>query len=468
MERGVATVPVDAFPECDPSCCFLRSPTFRASGQMTSKNDEKHTVTIDPSCLDEVSTAEAKRARRRIRRRKTLSPSKVTTFMDGVDLANSDPMSWPAIPCDNRVGGGPRNNGHSSSDSLTHVVVTPSAVRHPSSSWVASSEISAMVADDPTPATVRRASKPLGVLGAIQNQDPSRRSVVLGRKITDGNVRGALDRRVALQTENAESGAIGNVTSSTGTSQVRSSDMGSRKPAVVPSEHVIDVGDSVPATSGRGRNGNRSSRRRSIVLPSKAEPLMGVIDEMDDRGSTSRDGDAAQDERPQRTPSNAAETNPGTVERPVAVAAESCLPRPLAAQHGWQSAPGETTKTLVRAFYAAPKGSQRARRIAARHFCLTGYPLLPTTPSDARVLCEAAGSSFDWGIEETEPELTSQPLRRRTREEKRELVLRIKVRCLRHAPSCGVAVLGAPAERVPVVQKSNAPSVAHRLSSIFS
>ncbi|CAN0363603.1 unnamed protein product, partial [Hapterophycus canaliculatus] len=65
-------------------------------------------------------------------------------------------------------------------------------------------------------------------------------------------------------------------------------------------------------------------------------------------------------------------------------------------------------------------------RIAARLFCLTGYPLSAVAPEDARVLCEAAGDSLDWGLGETEPRLVSQPIRRETREQKRKLVLRIK------------------------------------------
>ena len=113
----------------------------------------------------------------------------------------------------------------------------------------------------------------------------------------------------------------------------------------------------------------------------------------------------------------------------ASINAMSCLSRPLATQRGWSPGNGDTTKSLVRAYYAAGKGSQRARRIAARLFCLTGFCLLPVTPDDARVLCEAAGDSLEWGLGETEkPRLVTRPPVRETREQKRALLLRIKVR----------------------------------------
>lgn len=110
------------------------------------------------------------------------------------------------------------------------------------------------------------------------------------------------------------------------------------------------------------------------------------------------------------------------------VNATSCLSRSLAAQRGWALGDEDTRKQLIRAFYAAAPDSQKARRVAARLFCLTGYVLSAVAPGDARVLCEAAGDSLDWGLDETEPRLVNQPIRRETKEQRRRLVLRIKVR----------------------------------------
>lgn len=116
------------------------------------------------------------------------------------------------------------------------------------------------------------------------------------------------------------------------------------------------------------------------------------------------------------------------------VNATSCLSRSLAAQRGWALGDQDTRKQLFRSYYAAAPGSQRARRIAARLFCLTGYVLSPMAPEDARLLCDAAGGGMDWGLEETEPRLVSQPVRRETKEQKRVLVLRIKVKEMLESP----------------------------------
>ena len=107
--------------------------------------------------------------------------------------------------------------------------------------------------------------------------------------------------------------------------------------------------------------------------------------------------------------------------------ATPCLSRSLAVQRGWAVGDEDTLKSLFRAFYAAVSGSQRARRVAARIFCLSGYQLSAMATDDARVLCEAAGGSMEWDLDGTQPQLVSQPVRRETREQKRELIKQMKV-----------------------------------------
>lgn len=197
---------------------------------------------------------------------------------------------------------------------------------------------------------------------------------------------------------------------------------------------------------------SRNSRRRSIVMPSEAQPLVDSELGSDGIGPpASGTGNAATSEASKRSTGDHVTEKyvEGTSKSDVvgkdgkindlqtavqafplsSVNATSCLMTPLAVQRGWKARPGESSRSLVRAYHAAPAGSQRARRIAARLFCLTGYCLLPVTPDDARVLCRAAGDSFDWGLDEEEgPRLVSHPQRRKTREQKRELVMQIKVR----------------------------------------
>ncbi|CBN77245.1 hypothetical protein Esi_0038_0155 [Ectocarpus siliculosus] len=203
-----------------------------------------------------------------------------------------------------------------------------------------------------------------------------------------------------------------------------------------------------PPAAATKKSRSRSSRRRSIVMPCEAQPLMDS-DLGDGHAeaetanmpppppppappATGGDGTAAAaaapadgDGKPSR--GNTSTTNSPADELPLSsINVVSCLSRPLAAQRGWPVGDEDTRKRLFRAFYGAAPGSQRARRVAARLFCLTGYALSAVAPEDARVLCEVAGDSMEWGLEGDEPRLVSQPVRRESKEQKRGLVLRIK------------------------------------------
>ncbi|CAB1113996.1 unnamed protein product [Ectocarpus sp. CCAP 1310/34] len=202
-----------------------------------------------------------------------------------------------------------------------------------------------------------------------------------------------------------------------------------------------------PLAAATKKSRSRSSRRRSIVMPCEAQPLMDS-DLGEDHAeaetpnmpppppappATGGDGTATAAATPadgdgKPSQGSTSTTNSPADELPLSsINVVSCLSRPLAAQRGWPVGDEDTRKRLFRAFYGAAPGSQRARRVAARLFCLTGYALSAVAPEDARVLCEAAGDSMEWGLEGDEPRLVSQPVRRESKEQKRGLVLRIKV-----------------------------------------
>ncbi|CAM9391764.1 unnamed protein product, partial [Ectocarpus fasciculatus] len=201
-----------------------------------------------------------------------------------------------------------------------------------------------------------------------------------------------------------------------------------------------------PPAAATKKSRSRSSRRRSIVMPCEAQPLMDS-----DLGDANAEAETANMPPPPPPPATGGDGTATTAAAPPAdgdgkptrgstsrtdspadelplssINVVSCLSRSLAAQRGWPVGDEDTRKRLFRAFYGAAPGSQRARRVAARLFCLTGYALSAVAPEDARVLCEAAGDSMEWGLEREEPRLVSQPVRRESKEQKRGLVLRIK------------------------------------------
>ncbi|CAM9433177.1 unnamed protein product, partial [Ectocarpus fasciculatus] len=201
-----------------------------------------------------------------------------------------------------------------------------------------------------------------------------------------------------------------------------------------------------PPAAATKKSRSRSSRRRSIVMPCEAQPLMDS-----DLGDANAEAETANMPPPPPPPATGGDGTATTAAAPPAdgdgkptrgstsrtdspadelplssINVVSCLSRSLAAQRGWPVGDEDTRKRLFRAFYGAAPGSQRARRVAARLFCLTGYALSAVAPEDARVLCEAAGDSMEWGLEREEPRLVGQPVRRESKEQKRGLVLRIK------------------------------------------
>lgn len=299
------------------------------------------------------------------------------------------------------------------------------------------------------------------VLVSIENREPSpigSRGVPKNQKWT--KVTGRENRADSHQDKNLEPNRVKPAVFGDGNHGTYSQAVGAaiipEKVSTATSQYRDEVGENAepqPQFQHVPKRKSKSSRRRSIVMPSEAQPL--VDSELGSDGISppaSGAGNAATSEVSTKrstgdhvTEKYAESASKGNVVGkdgkindlqtaaqafPLSsVNATSCLMAPLAVQRGWKARPGESSRSLVRAYHAAPAGSQRARRIAARLFCLTGYCLLPVTPDDARVLCRAAGDSFDWGLDEEEgPRLVSHPQRRKTREQKRELVMQIKVR----------------------------------------
>lgn len=441
--------------------------TFGEEGKPPSS--AMNTAALDTSWLDELPAAQGRRGSRRrtIRRRKTISPSKVTSFMDGVDFANDDPMSWPDIPYDDDIGKGVVDT----SDKATSRKLSPGAgpaadgvslydersdgpSNKAGTSWAASTDVAALLLverEEETLEQQRKPSKPLGVLSALENHD-GMSSLSRDDSSTNKSAQAVSVGKEALPAGARVSSGAENVQPPTEVTRTATGAAAAKpSPAEINREEVVvepaaGASSSSSGTLGqpRVRKTSRTSRRRSIVMPSEARPFMDSADCAvgDGNANSAHSGGGAgaiasggnEGATPATKNSSSGST---TIEKamvrvtpaPVgAVTATSCLSCPLATQRGWKSEEGDTTRTLVRAYYAAPRGSQRARRVAARLFCITGYCLLPVTPEDARVLCEAAGDSLDWGLEETDkPQLKSKTFRRKTREQKRGLVLRIKV-----------------------------------------
>lgn len=441
-------------------------------------------VSLDPAWSGELPAASSGSRRRggghrRSRRRKTLSPSKMTSFMDGVDF--DDPENYPDIPLSSRSSSGFGGEGATDTTTAAEALpaspllplpkkspvvqdkkVSPQTAQRTDVNWeplyASSNQIAALFGQS-SPEPKGSLSPPLGVLDALGNQHNSalssgerggdRKSV--SKKGTAGA--GHNDAGdVVLEVENlhpVESKPVvgdGTAVASPVKSPLPSADaviiLKQKSATVVMSSVSGEAGggeavQSAPAPAVK-RKTSRSSRRRSIVMGAEAKAIIDSA--IGEEGAATTKVASATAPQPRGgakakriSKHGSSSTTAGKTaeeEFPLSeVNATSCLPRPLATQRGWKAREGDGSNTLLDEYYSAAPGSQRARRIAARLFCLTGFCLIPQAAEDARLLCTAAGDSFDWGFEETEePRLVTRPCRRETREQMKELVLRIKVR----------------------------------------
>lgn len=434
-----------------------------ASVREAEDRKEVAPVIVDTSWLNEPYATTAPRAGapddkrvdgkgRTRHRRKTMSPSQVTSVVtSSVDWANGDYTTFPDYPCagDGAAGGAGAAAATPEKNAVANLLDdTPE--RNPPAALLPLGPLENHRHNKTTSSSHVRIKGGETLLEHGKNN--SKKSQAAGRKKgaskAGAGVAEDSSSRVAAEAENVVPQTPPAATTEKAAADAGASVPQSGKEAPVAVAGVVD--DSVE--QDRGRRVSRKSRRRSIVMPSEANTSFlddenkdgdtraavgstgGAANDTNDTGSAGLTTKSVADSRKSSTAGEAGGKGKklaspvGAAPTPTAISATSCLRHPLAAQRGWKPGPGDDNKTLMRAYYAAPRGSQQARRAAARLFCVTGYCLLPVTPDDARVLCEAAGDSLDWGLDDADlPELKSQARRRKTREQKRELVLRIKV-----------------------------------------
>lgn len=478
---GVAAMDIDRASSACATGISVVTDMASDSKQTGSDESSARVTTLDMSWLNEPvgSTSagsgdrgQARKSKRR-GRRFTLSPSiGRNSYMSDVDL--NDPMNFPNIPA----------AGTGTPIKMTSVATRDSGITKTSSTQDADladpTDIACLFAIHGTPEA--KPLPPRKVLGPLVNQGAAFGGTGLRSSSGEGASETAMKKDTADnggplyrsgRGENTSSclpstkphaavATDGSATTSAATPcTISPTARADNKMAASTAEQAIRLSDAITGPPA-GRKKSRSSRRRSIVLPSEAKALIEV--EIDNRTaqaplsetaatsdttgavvtpatvatkvSTSAPKPKTQvgGSEPIRDKANSKSTNgrsKAAEEFPLAeVNATSCLIRPLATQRGWRPADGDqdATSTLVRAYYAAAPGSQRARRAAARLFCFTGFCLTPATPDDARVLCAAAGDSLNWGLGEEKPRLVSRPVRRETKEQKRELAARITVR----------------------------------------
>ncbi|CAM9445791.1 unnamed protein product, partial [Choristocarpus tenellus] len=352
-------------------------------------------LVIEDGCLMS-SPLRRQAGRRRNRRRKTLSPSKVTTFLSDVRMTD-DPMSFPdppsegeSWPCAQRGCNGPEEEGPMELPTQINAnVVGQGALECETAGQVSVDQGSI------TRSRVRFREK--DVFAPVVNRQSS--GVI---DVGDGktSIRIAKDkpvRSMLMETENCP--PVPKAESSTRRR--------SRPGAVFDEDNTarqIESGD--PRTQREDREtkdkvrASRRSRRRSLVMPSENKDLDLGID----------GGVHLENEKQQKNPHPTGEA--------------SCS---RSIDHSWGiDKPRKDLAKLIRGYCREPKDSQRARRIAARIFGLTGYPLLPDAARDAQILCSAAGGDQVWGLDDEEPNLTGCPPSARTRAEMKKLIVRIK------------------------------------------
>ncbi|CAM9135291.1 unnamed protein product, partial [Chrysoparadoxa australica] len=324
---------------------------------------------------------------RKQRARKTLSPGKVNKFLTDFDL-QGDALLFPDPPSE--LGVAPPTIGASrASPAARNAKPSPSR----------------------PPLTPVRGDRELG---------------------DGGGTRCAATTPLNAGKENSPAGFSPSIRASPSGSRRRSSSR-SASPVAFGSPGGTFAGsdDAVPMVPRPTRGNKRDpSRRRSYLPPSAA-----------DLSSPSPDPPAARPERPSQsvrgsrghTPSGSREGSPAPAPAPAnctATATDGFMHSPLDQNGGlgWSLPEGGTTdmSQLCREFHRARAGSQQQRRIAARAFVLSGYPLGPLAAMDAEQLCTGEGG---WGSESTEgglPLLTGVVQPADSKESIRGLIKRLK------------------------------------------
>ncbi|CAM9217751.1 unnamed protein product, partial [Discosporangium mesarthrocarpum] len=371
----------------------------------------KQEATVEPLVqADQPATRSPNPRRRRNRRRKTLSPSKVTTFLCNVQMAD-DPMNFPDPPTMEGVNPlasehfGQQEPARGSSGPTDKVdcaevgVLEPLGVRltEQSSADVVSNPLAIhSTSNDVLSSICNHQTTPMGTEVTVVRKSPRR---VGGREPSDGS-----------EPEGVENGAP----------EFRTTGGSSYAPVLSPERPFEGDANAKPLNLAvshqveKARHVNvqvsRKSRRRSLVVP----PGGNCVD-LDGGGDSGNTSTLASDSaNPPDTPN-----------------ATSSLQTSMAAEMGWVTSntkddPVLLTREYCREVAREPRESQRARRLAARVFCLTGYPLSPLVAKDAHILCEAAGGGLGWSVDDKEPQLTGKPQLASSRQKMRKLIVRLK------------------------------------------
>jgi hypothetical protein len=420
--------------------------------------------------FDEESPKQRSSRQHRGRRRKTLSPSRVTTFLSEVELQD-DPMNFPDPPSlveaaaaaaraaeavmeamdqfadSNDVAGlldTPAAKQRYSLESSTATSPLPLAFATPSTSETgftvssSSGQRSGSASARQTPASGARRSV-LGVLHSsggnivVATPAPLSKAVNVNSTSASSSSSSNTKRQTALQ-ENRSATPSTHVSPATdSTAEIAAVAQKSLSPRATTAAQIATIspialagtspggffaGDDtavVALPQGRSQRGGRRNRRQSFVLPPEAEMLQSVDD-----AAAAEAANATNAQEPPTAAAAAADTAAATAEQPPAAASAAVVaPQPQgslptatdgflvapALQQGWGSAvelsrnssdsssSDNDLRALTRAFAAAPAGSQRARRAAARVYCLTGYPLAAMAARDAAELCSAAAAA---------------------------------------------------------------------------
>jgi hypothetical protein len=431
--------------------------------------------------FDEDSPKQRSSRQHRGRRRKTLSPSRVTTFLSEVEL-HDDPMNFPDPPSLVEAAAAAAARAaeavmeamdqFADSNDVAGLLDTPAAKQR--YSFESSSAASPLLLAFATPSTIDTAFAVSSSSGQRSSSASARNTPASGATRSVLGVLHSSGGNIVVATPVPLSKAV--TVSSTSTSSSSSSSSTKRQTALqenctaTSSTHASPAADSTAEVAavaqkpsspqattaaqtaaispialagtspggffagddtaiaavpqGRSQRGGRRNRRQSFVLPPEAEMLQSVDDAAAAEAASTAAPNTQESPATAAAVSTAAATAAATAEQPLAAAATAVASQPQgplptatdgflvapALQQGWGSAvelsrnsnnsdisssssSDNDLRALTRAFAAAPAGSQRARRAAARVYCLTGYPLAAMAARDAAELCTAAAAA---------------------------------------------------------------------------
>jgi hypothetical protein len=352
---------------------------------------------LDLGCLtpSPVRSRGNRRKDDRGRRRKTLSPSRVSTFLDDVELGD-DPLKFPDPP----------GAGSSLGAASKYPPPPQSASRRPSNSangghYASRSDVAGLL-DMPSLEPNRPSISP--VASPMRFRRPSDEVVreVEGR---------ATPPRPHAPGKRSVLSSIDNIQNRTPEQRTQKKAAHNHREKTPPHNDDSPLRIGSPGSSFDGTNEPRRmvacttiddaeakrNRRRSFELPGEVMSMSSASPEKKVRSIA---------------PSSRGGPSPPGIKRVTATEPAPAVPEAMAtATDGFDIPPlkllgyavpignENDLGRLCRAFAAADPESQLGRRIAARVFMLTGYPLLPMAARDAQALLKASGGP-SWPMDE--------------------------------------------------------------------